>query len=134
MSDKKNLDDPSVLAQLSNQKPQGKRPEYFSDAMSEQHYSITMALVAELAVARERIDTLERVLQQNGLLDTDAIDQYIPDDTAATERQTAQMEYSARIFRALQQQVEAMQENELSVEEMAKRLGDTTSDGMDSGD
>ena len=47
-------------AQLANAKSQGKRPEYFSDAMAEHSYSISLALMAELAVARERIDTLER--------------------------------------------------------------------------
>lgn len=125
MSDKNPLDDASVLAQLANKKSKGTRPSYFGDQMAEQHYSITMALVAELAVARERIDTLERVLSEAGLLDRNKIESYVPDDNAAEERQRAQVEYSARIFRAMQQQVEAMQQKELSVEEMAKRLAET---------
>ena len=131
MTDKKTPLDPSVLAQLANAKSQGSRPDYFSDPMNEQHYSMTTALMAELAVARERIDTLERVLESNGLLKRSQVEGFVPDEQAATERQTAQVEYSARIFRGLQQQVEAMQQKELSVEQMAKRLGETKGTGGD---
>ena len=131
MTDKKTPLDPSLLAQLANAKSQGTRPEYFSDPMNEQHFSMTTALMAELAVARERIDTLERVLENNGLLKRAEVEGFVPDEEAATERQTAQIEYSARIFRGLQQQVEAMQQKELSVEEMAKRLGETKDTGGD---
>ena len=131
MTDKNIPLDPSLLAQLANAKSQGSRPDYFSDPMNEQHYAMTMALMAELAVARERIDTLERVLEDNGLLKRSQVEEFVPDEQAATERQTAQIEYSARIFRALQQQVESMQQKELSVEEMAKRLGETQNAGGD---
>ena len=95
--------DPTQAALLANAKPKGKRPEYFSDVMAENHFSITMSLVAELAVARERIDTLERVLVNKGLLSGDEVEKYIPDDDAAQARQLAQVEYSARVFRAMQQ-------------------------------
>lgn len=133
MSDKSPLQDTSVLAQLANKKSQGVRPSYFNEQMAEQHYSITMALVAELAVARERIDTLERVLSESGLLDRGEIEAYLPSEVDAEERQRAQVEYSARIFRAVQQQVEAMQQKELSVEEMAERLADADETPKESG-
>lgn len=114
------------IAQLANAKPKGKRPQYFADPMAEQSYSICMALMAELAVARERIDTLERLLTSKGVLTRDEIDEYTPDAEAGQARQLAQVEYSARVLRPLQQQVEAMaRQQDLSMDEMADRLGET---------
>lgn len=120
------LQDAAVLAQMASKKSQGKRPNYFADPMGEQNFSITMALMAELAVARERIDTLERLLVSKGVLAEDDVETYVPDEQAAEERQIAQVEYSARILRSLQQQVEAMEQaSELSVDEMADKLSET---------
>lgn len=115
--------DPTTAAQLANATPKGKRPEYFQDSMSENHFSITMSLVAELAVARERIDTLERVLINKGLLDVNEIENYIPDAKAAEQRQLAQIEYTARIFRAMQQELERDAGDDKSMDEMAIILG-----------
>ncbi|MFT2092757.1 hypothetical protein [Paraglaciecola sp. 2405UD69-4] len=116
--------DPASITQMANAKAQGKRPEYFADPMVEQNFSITMALVAELAVARERIDTLERILVSKGLLDENDIDNYKPDAQTGQARQQAQVEYSARVLRPLQQAVEAMSSNQLNMNEMADQLGD----------
>ena len=128
MSDKKF--DSSTIAQMANAKSQGKRPNYFSDAMAEQTFAINMALMAELAVSRERVDTLERLLVQKGVLSESDVDSYVPDQVAAEQRQTAQVEYSARILRPIQQQVEFMQEkNPLSMDELADRLGDVKPSG-----
>lgn len=115
--------DPTTAAQLANAKPKGKRPEYFQDSMSEKHFSISMSLVAELAVARERIDTLERVLINKGLLDVADVEDYVPDDESAEQRQLAQVEYSARIFRAMQQELERVAGDDKSMDEMATILG-----------
>lgn len=115
------------IAQLANAKPKGKRPQYFADPMSEQSYSICMSLMAELAVARERTDTLERLLTTKGVLSSDEVDEYVPDTEAGEARQLAQVEYCARVLRPLQQQVEAMaRQQDLSMDEMADRLGDTS--------
>lgn len=114
---------PSEIAQIANTKAQGKRPQYFADPMDEHSFSMSMTLMAELAVARERIDTLERILEQKGVLQEGDVEGYVPDAQAGEERQQAQVEYSARMFRSLQQQVEAMAEkNSLSMHEMAQRL------------
>lgn len=116
--------DPATIAKMANARTQGKRPEYFSDPMAEQHFSITMALMAELAVARERIDSLERVLVSKGLLDNNEVEDYQPDAATGQARQLAQVEYSARVLRPLQQAVEAMSGNQSSMSDMADKLGD----------
>jgi hypothetical protein len=116
--------DAATIAKMANAKPQGKRPEYFTDPMAEQHFSITMALMTELAVARERIDSLERVLVSKGLLNIDDVEDYEPDAATGQARQLAQVEYSARVLRPLQQAVEAMSGDQSSMSDMADKLGD----------
>lgn len=118
--------DPTQAALLANAKSKGKRPNYFKDTMAENHFSITMSLVAELAVARERIDSLERVLMSKGILGEDDIESFIPDDDAAQARQLSQVEYSARIFRSMQQHLESLKTDDKSMDEMAEILGQTT--------
>lgn len=115
--------DPTQAALLANAKPKGKRPEYFKDEMAENHFSITMSVIAELAVARERIDTLERILVSKGMLNQDDVEGFIPDEAAAQQRQLAQVEYSSRIFRSVQQHLETIKANDKSMDEMAELLG-----------
>jgi len=64
---------PEALAR-SAAKPAGKRP-YFLAPETERVLAITMAAVQELAVARERIDTLERLLEAKGVVARDEIEQ-----------------------------------------------------------
>lgn len=118
--------DPTQAALLANAKPKGKRPAYFKDTMAENHFSITMSVVAELAVARERIDSLERVLISKGLLSEDELEDFIPDEQAAQDRQLAQLEYSMRIFRSMQQHLENIDNDDKSMDEMAEFLGQTS--------
>lgn len=117
--------DAATIAQMANAKPQGKRPEYFSDPMAEQSFSITMALMAELAAARERIDTLERILVSKGVFAKNEVENYQPDLATGQARQLAQVEYSARVLRPLQQAAEAMNTKQTSMSDMADKLGDS---------
>lgn len=117
--------DPTQAALLANAKPKGKRPAYFKDTMAENHFSITMSVVAELAVARERIDSLERILINKGLLNEDDVENFVPDQQAAEARQLAQVEYSTRIFRSMQQHLESLKTDDKSMDEMAEILGQT---------
>ena len=117
--------DPTQAALLANAKPKGKRPTYFKDTMAENHFSITMSVVAELAVARERIDSLERILINKGLLNEGDVENFVPDQQAAEARQLAQVEYSTRIFRSMQQHLESLKTDDKSMDEMAEILGQT---------
>lgn len=76
--------------------------------------NITMALAGEVAVMRERIDTLERLLQQQGALNRADINAYEPDPDAATERQLWHAEFVARILRIVQQEMEAIADPSLN--------------------
>jgi len=97
---------PDALAKSAN-KPAGKRP-YFMTPEVERVLAITMAVVQELAVARERVDTLERVLAAKGLLDPQEIEGFQPSPEAAAERGLWLQEYLNRVLRIVQQEGEAI--------------------------
>ena len=87
-------------------KPAGKRP-YFLDPQVERVLAITMAVAQELAVSRQRVDTLERLLKAKGLLADGEVDAFAPGAQAASERGRWSQEYIARILRVVQQENEA---------------------------
>lgn len=87
-------------------KPAGKRP-YFLEPQVERVLAVTMAVAQELAVARQRADTLERLLREKGVLADGEIDTFVPDHIASAERQMWNQEYIARILRIVQQENEA---------------------------
>ncbi len=104
-------------------KAKGKRPQYFEDPAIDRTLSIVMALVAEVSVLRERLDTVERLLDQNGAISRADIESYEPDREAGHERGMQTREYIARIMRGVQQDMEALDElAEPSVEELSKLL------------
>jgi hypothetical protein len=67
-------------------KARGQRPEYFADPAIDKVLSITMALAGETAVMRDRMDTIERLLEAGQPISRPAIDSYVPDDMVRTER------------------------------------------------
>ena len=109
-----------ALARSSN-KPAGKRP-YFLNPEVERVLAITMATVQELAVARERIDTLERLLEAKGVVRRDEIEHFSPSPDQAAERGLWMQEYLTRVLRIVQQEAEAVEANaagDLFTEEVA---------------
>lgn len=63
------------------------------------------ALASELAVTRERLDTVERILEQRGSLERGAIDRFVADAAAATERAALRRRIIDRVFRVLRDAV-----------------------------
>jgi hypothetical protein len=86
----------------------GRRPAYFDDPAIDRLVSLAMALTAEVSVLRERLDTVERLLEAKGGLSRAEIEAYVPDSAAGEERGEATRAYVARVMRGFQQDVEAM--------------------------
>lgn len=93
---------------LANAKAKGRRPYFFEHPEAERVLNITMAVMQELAVTRERLDTLERLLESKGVLARAEIEAYAPDRPAAQQRADAHQELIGRCLRILQQEVEAL--------------------------
>ena len=106
---------------LAGAKSKGKRP-YFLETDIERLTNIVLVLAQELAVVRERTDTLERLLEQSGVLTRQKIETFTPTKQQADERGAWTQEYLARVFRVLQQEREALQAQEASSEEVADEL------------
>jgi hypothetical protein len=103
-------------------KPAGKRP-YFLQPETERVLAITMAVAQELAVARTRVDTLERLLEQRGILSQADIEAFTPTREAAAERGAWVQEYLVRVLRIVQQEGEAAAAGtELASEELTVEL------------
>jgi hypothetical protein len=106
-------------------KAKGKRPAYFEDPAIDRALSILMALVGEVSVLRERLDTVERLLETKGSISRADIEAYEPDRVAGHERGMQTREYIARVIRGVQQDMEALEELDTpSVEELSKAIRD----------
>lgn len=90
----------------SADKPRGKRP-YFLNPESERILAITMAVAQELAVARARIDTLERLLAAKGVVLREEIETFTPSAEEHAERAAWSQEYINRVLRIVQQEAQA---------------------------
>ncbi|MBL8327871.1 MAG: hypothetical protein JNJ71_03395 [Rubrivivax sp.] len=110
--------------QMANRRAKGKRPAFFNDPAVERVLSITLAVAGELSVARERIDTLERLLVAKGVLSPDDIERYVPDAAVQAARHEGGRAYVARILRIIDQDVQALAgEAEPPLEDIAADLG-----------
>ena len=106
-------------------KAKGKRPQYFEDPALDRMLSILLAVVGEVSVLKERLDTVERLLDAKGTISRTDIDAYEPDRDAAYERGLATKEYIARVMRGVQQDMEALAEAEPPVEQVSRELRDS---------
>lgn len=85
-----------------NKIAKGKRPVYFDDPQTDKVLAIVMALIGEVSVLRERLDTIERLLEAKDILAIADIEAYLPDDSVAKEREQWRAEYIARVLRVLE--------------------------------
>ena len=100
---------PLDVMRMAGAKARGKRPYFLEDADAERVLSIAMAIAGELAVLRQRLDTIEELLETRGSLTREEIESFVPSPAHAAARGRWQQEYLARILRILQQEAEAQE-------------------------
>lgn len=86
--------------------PKGVRPQYFHDPATDKLLHMVLALAAELSATRDRLDTVERFLEQHGIASLAQIDSYDPPpevDAARSDRRKAEI---ARIMRIVEKELE----------------------------
>jgi hypothetical protein len=90
---------------MSQQQPlvKGRRPIPGLLDGEDQTLAMLSALGSELAVARERIDTLERLLVQRGVLEDNAVEGFEPDGAASAARDALRRRIIAKIFHPLRE-------------------------------
>lgn len=117
------MTDPIDWIARAGTKAKGKRPAYFEDPAIDRTLSLVMALVGEVSVMRERMDTIERLLDAKGTINRAEIEGYTPDQAAGKERGLITKDYIARIMRGVQQDMEALAElSEPTIEELSVKL------------
>ena len=108
--------------ELSGRRAKGKRPEFFDDPAIDRLYSLTLALAAEVSALRERQDTVERLLDENGTIRREDIENFEPDRQAGEERGLATRAYVARIMRGFQQAAEALETDDPPIMDLVEKL------------
>tara|TARA_R110002020_G_scaffold226974_2_gene437563 strand:- start:98263 stop:98625 length:363 start_codon:yes stop_codon:yes gene_type:complete len=108
---------------LAGAKAKGKRPYFLENPDVERLTNIVLVLTQELAVTRERMDTIERLLERGEPVSKAAIDSFRASRTEADERGQWTQEYLARVFRIIQQEGEAIEKvDEAASEDVANEL------------
>lgn len=111
---------------LAGSKAKGKRPWFLKDPDVERVMNITLALMQEVSVLRERMDTIERLMERDGKVTKASIEAFTPTKQEAEERGAWTQEYIARVLRILQQDREAIDRGEeASSEEVAEEFAAT---------
>jgi hypothetical protein len=77
----------------------GKRPSFFDDPSLDQMMTFIVELTTEVAVLRERLDTVERLLDTRGSITRADIEAFRPDAGAEAERNAWRDAYVKRVFR-----------------------------------
>lgn len=89
----------------------GARPHFFDDPDIDRMVAMLMGLAGEVSVLRDRLDTLERLLEARGGPGPDDIESYIPSEAVAAERARQRAQFLAEVLRIVEAQREALAEH-----------------------
>ena len=90
----------------------GDRPTYFSDPDVDRLLAMLLALAGELAVTRERLATVEKLLENRDVLAGRDVDEYEPDSEEASTRLQSHEAMIARILRIVHEEIAALDDSE----------------------
>ncbi|SVD20593.1 uncharacterized protein METZ01_LOCUS373447, partial [marine metagenome] len=71
----------------------GERPYFFDDPAVDKLLAMLLAMAGELSVLRDRLDTLERIVEKKGLISRQDTESYEPDKNIIAERDVQREEY-----------------------------------------
>jgi hypothetical protein len=86
----------------------GKKPQYFSDPAIDKLLWMTTSLMEELSVTRDRLDTVERLLDHKRVVRLGDINGYKPSGAALSERDARRAAFVARVLRVVQAELEEL--------------------------
>ena len=86
----------------------GKRPNYFADPATDKLMSMVLVLAEELSVTRERLDAVERLLDDKDLISDSEIAGFKAEGQAVDERATRREAFIARLFRLTHDELRAL--------------------------
>ena len=93
-------------------KAKGERPYFFPDPSIDKLLAMLMGLAGEVSVLRDRLDTVERLAEQNKLFTRSEIENYQPDEAALKERAQRRAVLLGEVTRIIQAELEGMQDDD----------------------
>jgi len=87
----------------------GERPQNFSDPAIEKVLGIALSLASEVSVLRDRLETIERLIESHGVFPRSAIDGCEPSREEKAERAARRMEYLERILQTAHRELDELQ-------------------------
>lgn len=82
----------------------GEPPRYFDDPEIGKVLAMVMALTGEVAVLRDRLDTVERLLDAGLPVTRAAIEGYLPSEAVRSERDAWRQQYLSMVFRVIHEE------------------------------
>lgn len=82
----------------------GRRPAFFDDPAVDELLGIVLGLTQEVSVLRDRLDSVERLLDAKGTLSRADLEAYVPDAGATAERAQLRNDYVQRVFRVIRRE------------------------------
>ncbi len=99
----------------------GPKPQYFTDPATDKLLTMVLELIGELSVSRDRIDTLERLIEKAGLFKAEDVETYLPDAEVNAERAERRARMLSRIFRASEKELDTIMDK-VAEQEIATAL------------
>jgi hypothetical protein len=87
------------MSAIPPDRPKGHRPHYFDDPAIDQLHAALLAMATELAVAFDRIDTLERLLETRLGVPRAEIEGYVADEAVAAQRAARHADIASRLLK-----------------------------------
>ena len=102
----------------------GRRPQFHDDPAVDQLHGMVMAMATEMAVLYERIDTMERIAADKGVMLREELARYRPDEPAQQERETWRQRFLGRLFYPYREELDDRlgQENEAQYQRFLKDI------------
>ena len=93
------MTDPVTAPVRLPRQTKGKRPSFFDDPATDQVMTFVLELATEVAAMRERLDTVECLLDEHGSVTREAIEAYDPPPEVEARRSAWLTEYFGRVLR-----------------------------------
>ena len=84
----------------------GKKPKYLDDGSIDNLMAMIMTLTQEISVLRDRIDTLERMLEEKEIISTKEFDDFVPSDDLEMKRKDRRHELLERVLLPIKKELE----------------------------
>jgi hypothetical protein len=84
----------------------GKRPQYFADPATDKLLTMVVNLMGELSVTRDRLDSVERLLEAHGIVPVAEVDGFRPTQAVEAARDQRRAQMIQRVLRPAEMELE----------------------------